>query len=75
MRQIKKKINELNKKQVVAWISKLAITDTVISLLVFLLLTLVSKASSNKSNNGKKRNSWINKIASNQQNKMKGFEP
>lgn len=73
MRQIKKKkINELNKKQVVAWIS---ITDTVISLLVFLLLTLVSKASSNKSNNGKKRNSWINKIASNQQNKMKGFEP
>lgn len=53
----------------------LAITDTVISLLVFLQQTLVSKASYNKSNNGKSLNSWINKITSNQQNKMKGFEP
>lgn len=53
----------------------LALTDTVISLFVFLQQTLVSKAGSNKRNNGKSLNSWINKITSNQQNKMKGFEP
>lgn len=53
----------------------LALTDTVISLFVFLQQTLVSKAGSNKRINGKSLNSWINKITSNQQNKMKGFEP
>lgn len=53
----------------------LAITDTVISLRVFLQQTLVSKSNYNKRNNGKSLNSWINKITSNQQNKMKGFEP
>lgn len=48
----------------------LALTDQVISLFVFLQQTLVSKAGSNKHNNGKSLHSWIANITSNQQNKI-----